>query len=114
MANASFGAADFDVMGDNPFNVPIPPRRNVLNIKHVPWGSRTIIQDLGREPQEITYRVELSTSEYTTLYALVGTTATLTISGDEARSGVLLQGLDGIERDDTHSLVWCSASFLIV
>lgn len=111
--NASFGAADFDVLWDNPFSAPLPPRRHVLNIRHVPWGSRTIIQDLGTEPVEQTYRVELTRAEYAALVALVATTATLTVAGDSARSGVLLQGLSDIERDDTHDLVTLTASFLV-
>lgn len=112
--NASFGAADFDVLWGNPFTVPLPPRRHVLNIRHVPWGSRTIIQDLGTEPVEQTYRIQLTRAEYAALAALIGTTATLDVDGDEARSGVLLQSLSDIERDDTNDLVTLTASFLVL
>lgn len=113
-SNASFGAIDFDVLWDNPFTVPIPPQRHALNIRHVPWGNRTIVQDLGREPAEGQYRAILAVAEYTAALALIGTTATLDIDGDTARPGTLLQSIDAIERDDTHSEVTATLSFLVV
>lgn len=114
MANASFGACDFDVLWDNPFTVPIPPQRHALSIRHVPWGNRTIIQDLGREPSEGQYRAELTVAEYAVALPLIGTLATLDIDGDEARSNVLLQSIDGIEKDATHDLVTCTLSFMVL
>src|SRR5690349_15064993 len=113
MANASWGTVDFDVLYDNPFSTPLPPQRHTLNVRKVPYGSRTIVQDLGREATEITYRAELATAEYTAALALIGTTATLDVDGDGSRSGVLLQGIDQIERDDTHSIVTATLSFLV-
>lgn len=113
MANASFGACDFDVLWDNPFTVPIPPQRHTLAIRKVPYGSRTIAQDLGKEATEGSYRAEMTVSEYGVLVPLIGTTATLDIDGDQVRTGVLLQGVDGIERDDTHDLVTVTLSFLV-
>jgi hypothetical protein len=114
MANASWGSVDFDVLWDNPFTVPIPPQRHALAIRHVPWGNRTIVQDMGREPAEGTYRAILTTAEYDAALPLIGTTATLDIDGDTARSGVLLRDIDGIERDDTHDEVFVTLTFLVV
>ena len=114
MANASFGAVDFDVIWDNPFTVPIPPQRHVLHVRHVPWGNRTIVQDQGREPAEGQYRAEMTVAEYEVALPLIGTTGTLDIDGDTARSGVLLQSIDAIERDDTHDLVTVTFTFLVV
>lgn len=114
MANASWGTVDFDVLWDNPFTVPIPPQRHALNIRHVPWGNRTIVQDLGREPAEGQYRAELTVAEYTAALPLIGTTATLDIDGDTTRAGVLLQNIDGIEKDATHDLVTVTMTFLVV
>jgi hypothetical protein len=113
MADAKFGAADFDVLWDNPFTVPIPPQRHALAIRKVPYGSRTIAQDLGKEATEGSYRAELTTTEYGVLLPLIGTTATLDIDGDSARPNTLLQAVDNIERDDTHSLVTVTLSFLV-
>lgn len=112
MAN-SFGSVSFDVLWDNPFTTPLPPRRHTLVIRKAPWGNRTLVQDLGQEATEDSYRLELTPTTYTALEALIGTTATRTIDGDGTRSGVLLQGLDGVEKDTTHSLVTCTASFLV-
>jgi hypothetical protein len=109
----SFGAVSFDVLWDNPFTTPTPPRRHTLSVRKAPWGSRTVVQDLGREATEDSYRIELSPTAYTTLEGLIGTQATRTIEGDGARSGVLLQELSGVEKDPTHSLVTCTASFLV-
>jgi hypothetical protein len=114
MANASFGAVEFDVLWDNPFTVPIPPQRHALAIRHVPWGNRTIVQDQGREPAEGTYRALLTVAHYLAALPLIGTTATLDIDGDTARSGVLLRDIDGIERDDTHDEVFVTMTFLVV
>lgn len=113
MANASFGAADFDVLWDNPFTVPIPPQKHTLAIRKVPYGSRTIAQDLGKEATEGSYRALLTTTEYGVLLPLIGTVATLAISGDASRPNTLLQGIDQIERDDTHSEVTVTLSFLV-
>lgn len=111
--NASWGSIDFDVLWDNPFATPLPPQRHTLTVRKVPYGSRTIVQDLGKEATEVTYRAELATSEYTAALALIGTTATLTVDGDGARGGVLFQGFDQIERDDTNSIVTATLSFLV-
>lgn len=113
MSTFAFGAVSGDVLWDNPFSTPLPPRRHTLSVRHAPWGSRTVVQDIGQEATEQSYRLELTPTTYAALAALIGTTATLTVTGDSARSGVLLQGLDGIEQDTTHSLVTCSASFLV-
>jgi hypothetical protein len=113
MADASFGAADFDIDWDNPFTVPIPPQRHTLAIRKVPYGSRTIAQDLGKEATEGQYRAYFTIAEYGVIVPLIGTTATLDIDGDQVRPNVLLQGLDGIERDDTHDEVVATLSFLV-
>lgn len=113
MANATFGAADFDIDWQNPFTIPLPPQRHTLAIRKVPYGSRTIAQDLGKEATEISYRVYLTIAEYGVIVPLIGTTATLDIDGDQVRTGVLLQSIDGIERDDTHDVVEATLSFLV-
>lgn len=113
MSTFAFGAVEGEVLWDNPFTTPLPPRRNTLVVRKAPWGSRTLVQDLGREATEDSYRLELTPTTYTALEALIGTLATRTITGDGSRSNVLLQSLDGVEKDPTHSLVTCTASFLV-
>lgn len=113
MSTFAFGAVSGDVLWDNPFTTPTPPRRHTLSVRKAPWGSRTVVQDMGQEATEDSYRLELTPTAYTALVALIGTLATRTITGDSARSGVLLQGVDGVEKDTTHSLVTCNTSWLV-
>lgn len=111
--NASFGAADFDVLWDNPFTVPIPVAQDILVTRHVPYGNRTIVQNLGRESVDGQYVVEMTVAEYGVLLSLRGSAATLDIDGDEVRTGVILRSVTNVEKDATHDLVKATLTFMV-
>lgn len=109
---ATFGAVTFSVLWDDPFTTPIPPRRHQLAVRKVPWGSRTIVQDMGREPAEGQYRAEMTVAAHTAILALVATQATLTIDGDAARANTLLREVADSEIDATHDRATATLTFL--
>lgn len=115
MANASFGGVSFDAMGPG-IDFPQPDRRNTLPTRKVPYGSRTIEQDLGPEAVEISYEVELTAATYAALDALrlARTLATLTVGTDPAHPGTRLRyitnrSVDGIGND----LRFATLTFLV-
>lgn len=116
MPNASFGAVPFDVLGDNPFDWPQPDRANELVVRHVPYGSRTIEQDLGPLTQEIAYPVALTAATYAALDSmrLAATLATLTVGDDPPHPGARLQAIGGRTLDTVHDLVLCQLTFRVL
>lgn len=114
MPNASFGAVPFDVLGESPFDWPQPDRANELVTRHVPYGSRFIVQDLGALPQEISYPVALTAATYAALDGMRagGTLATLTVGDDPAHASTRLQAISGRTYDAVHDLIRCTLSFL--
>lgn len=83
-----------------------------LAIRHVPWGGRTIVQDLGAQATTVTLTLEVAQATYPALQAKVGQIGTLALVGAPAQSGVLLQSLSNVTIDDTNDLVFVSAQFL--
>lgn len=88
------------------------PVQRALAIRHVPWGSRTIVQDMGREATTLTLRLTVLTSQIAALEGKVGTLGTLALVGAAARANVLLQSLGDKTVDDANGLVFLSATFL--
>lgn len=85
-----------------------------LVTRHVPYGSRTIVQDLGAEAVQVSYNLILQKSDLAALRAKVGTTGTLSIVGESARSGVLLMPLGTVTVDDANGLAFVTATFMTV
>lgn len=110
--DSSFAGVPFVCEETGPLARADFPAQRALAIRHVPWGDRTIVQDLGREATTLTLRLVLLDSQYGPLLARVGQIGTLALVGAPARSGVLLQGLSDVTVDDANDLVFLSAQFL--
>lgn len=110
--DSTFAGVAFLVEETGPLARAEFPVSRQLAIRHVPWGSRTIVQDLGREATTLTLSLIVESANWSALQAKVGTIGTLALVGAPARSGVLLQTLGNVTIDDINELVFVSAQFL--
>jgi hypothetical protein len=90
------------------------PTNRTLAIRKVPWGGRTIVQDLGPEAATVSYTIRLYKDDLAAFRAKVGQIGTLAIVGEPARSGVLLMPLGTVTVNDMHELVRIQVTFMAV
>lgn len=114
VGDSSFAGVPFLCEETGPLARADFPVARALAIRHVPWGSRTIVQDLGREATTLTLRLTVLTGQIAALEGKVGTLGTLSLVGAAARSNVLLQALGDKTVDDANGLVFVSATFLSI
>jgi hypothetical protein len=110
--NCTFSGVAFLTEQTGDFARAAFPTERQLAIRHVPWGGRTIVQDLGAQATALTLTLTLLSSAYAALQAKVGTIGTLALVGAPAQSGVLLQTLTNVTLDDAHGIVTLQAQFL--
>lgn len=110
--DSTFAGVAFLVEETGPLARAAFPVSRQLAIRHVPWGGRTIVQDLGREATQLSLSLIVEEANWPALQAKVGTIGTLALVGAPAQSGVLLQSLGNVTIDDTNDLVFVSATFL--
>lgn len=110
--DSNFGGVAFIVEEAGPLARAAFPVSRQLALRHVPWGSRTVVQDLGREATTVAYTLIVENAVWGALVAKVGTLGTLALVGAPAQGNVLLQTLSNVTVDDIHGLTFCSAQFL--
>ena len=110
--DCSFAGVAFVVEETGPLARAAFPTERRLAIRSVPWGNRTIVQDLGAQPTNLTLSLIVQLANWPALQAKAGQIGTLALVGAAAQSGVLLQSLGEVTIDDTNDLVFVSAQFL--
>lgn len=110
--DSTFSGVSFLVEESGPLARAAFGRRSARSIRKAPYGTRTIMQVLGNEPAELTLTLTLLAAQYSALLGKVGTTGTLTIAGDTARTGVYLDRLEDVTADDANGLTFCRATFI--
>lgn len=110
--DSSFSGVAFLVEETGPLARAAFPTERQLAIRHVPWGNRTIVQDLGAQPTALTLTLIVQEANYAALRSKVGQVGTLALVGTAAQSGVLLQTLSNVVVDDINDLVFLQAAFL--
>lgn len=111
--DCTFGAVAFLADEPSALTKPLFPAQTIKGVRSVPYASppRSIIQVTGREPGQIALAVVILTTAYASLLAKVGTTDTLTLVGESAVSGVLLDSITDVRHDDI-GLTYLTATFV--
>lgn len=111
--DCTFGAVAFLVDEPSALSKPQFGSQVIKGVRSVPYASpaRSIVQVTGRDLAQLTLAVTIVSADFASLFAKIGTTDTLTLVGESAVSGVLLDSITNVEHEDI-GITHCSAVFV--
>lgn len=76
----SFNSHNFSERGDGGLFFPAKTREQQIEVRHIPGGNKNVIQDGGRQAEQIELEIYCTTAELSALYGDVGSSASLVYS----------------------------------
>jgi len=86
----NFGGTRFWYSQSKGTAAPRIPREALVDIKDVPWGSRTVVQVSGTKSAQLTIAILVRMEDVAALYGKVGQSGALVLIGDSSRNATLL------------------------
>jgi len=86
----AFGGTRFFFLQTKGTAAPRIPREALVDIKDVPWGSRTVVQVSGTKSAQLTIAILVRMEDVAALYGKVGQSGALVLIGDSSRNATLL------------------------